>query len=47
MNLRPHADAFFAWAALEFQKVRHERGLLRSALGYAIRASHTEVVLHA
>lgn len=36
-HLRPHADAFFAWAALEHDKVRHQRGLLRSALGYAIR----------
>ena len=36
-HLRPHAEAFFAWAAVEYEKVRHERGLLRSALGYAIR----------
>lgn len=36
-HLRPHADAFFAWAAVEYEKVRHERGLLRSALGYAVR----------
>lgn len=36
-HLRPHADDFFAWAALEHDKVRHERGLLRSALGYAVR----------
>lgn len=36
-HLRPHADAFFAWAAFEHDKVRHQRGLLRSALGYAIR----------
>jgi hypothetical protein len=34
--LRPHADAFFAWAA-QYDQVRHERGLLRSALGYAVR----------
>jgi len=36
-HLRPHADAFLAWAAVEYEKVRHERGLLRSALGYAVR----------
>ncbi|MCC6647625.1 MAG: IS66 family transposase [Polyangiaceae bacterium] len=35
--LRPHADAFFAWAAVEYEDVRHQRGLLRSALGYAVR----------
>ncbi|MBA3844837.1 MAG: IS66 family transposase, partial [Actinobacteria bacterium] len=36
-HLRPHAEAFFAWAAVEYEKVRHERGLLRSAFGYAVR----------
>jgi transposase len=36
-HLRPHADAFFAWAAVQYETVRHERGLLRSALGYAVR----------
>jgi transposase len=36
-HLRPHVEAFFAWAAGEFDKVRDERGLLRSALGYAVR----------
>jgi len=36
-HLRPHAEAFFAWAAIEYEKVRHERGLLRSAFGYAVR----------
>ena len=34
---RPHLDAFFAWARDEFDRVRHQRGLLRSALGYAVR----------
>ncbi len=37
VHLRPHAEAFFAWAALQYETVRHERGLLRSALGYAVR----------
>jgi transposase len=36
-HLRPHAEAFFAWAAVQYETVRHERGLLRSALGYAVR----------
>ena len=34
---RPHLEAFFAWAEPEYERVRHERGLLRSALGYAVR----------
>lgn len=36
-HLRPHVDAFFQWAAVEYEKVRGERGLLRSALGYLER----------
>jgi transposase len=36
-HLRPHLDAFFAWATLEYDKVRDQRGILRSALGYAVR----------
>jgi transposase len=40
IHLRPHADAFFAWAAVQYDLVRHERGLLRSALGYAVRQKH-------
>jgi len=36
-HLRPHMDAFFAWAEIEYQRVRDERGMVRSALGYAIR----------
>ncbi len=36
-HLRPHVDAFFAWAELEHEKVRNERGLLRTALGYVVR----------
>ena len=34
---RVHVEAFFEWAAVEYQKVIGERGLLRSALGYAVR----------
>lgn len=35
--LRPHTDAFFAWVAAEYERVKHQRGLLRTALGYAHR----------
>ena len=34
---KPHLDAFFEWAEIEYQKVIHERGLLRTALGYVVR----------
>jgi transposase len=34
---RPHLDAFFDWAEVEYQRVKAERGLLRTALGYAVR----------
>jgi len=36
-HLRPHLEAFFAWAEVEYEKVREQRGMLRSALGYAVR----------
>lgn len=36
-HLRPQIEAFFTWAEAEYEKVRHQRGLLRSALGYAVR----------
>jgi transposase len=36
-HLRPHLEAFFSWAEGEYERVRDQRGLLRSALGYAIR----------
>ena len=36
-HLRAHVDAFFSWAEAEHEKVRDERGLLRKALGYAVR----------
>jgi transposase len=35
--LRPHLADFFAWAEVEHERVRDQRGLVRSALGYAIR----------
>lgn len=36
-HLRPHTDAFFAWVAVEYERVKDQRGMLRSALGYAHR----------
>ena len=36
-HLKPHLQAFFGWAEIEFDKVREQRGSLRSALGYAVR----------
>lgn len=36
-HLRPHLEAFFAWAEQHYALVRTERGLLPSALGYAVR----------
>ena len=36
-HARPHLEAFFAWAEVEFQRVKNERGLLCSALGYSVR----------
>jgi hypothetical protein len=35
--LRPHVDGFFAFVAAEYERVRDQRGLLRTALGYAHR----------
>lgn len=35
--LRPQVQDFFTWAATHYDKVRDQRGLLRSALGYALR----------
>jgi transposase len=36
-HLRPHMEAFFTWAEAEYEKVKGQRGILRSALGYAVR----------
>lgn len=35
--LRPHLVDFFTWAEAEYDRVRDQRGLVRSALGYAVR----------
>ena len=35
--LRPHMEAFFAWAEVEYEHVRAVRGVDRSALGYLVR----------
>ena len=37
LHLRPHVDAFFAWVDVAYDKVKAQRGFLRTALGYAHR----------
>lgn len=37
IHIRPLVEAFFVWAAAEYEKVRAVRGPLRSAFGYLIR----------
>ncbi len=36
-HARPHLEAFFEWAQIEFARVKDQRGLLRTALGYCVR----------
>jgi hypothetical protein len=36
-HLRPHLEAFFAWAEEQYELTKDQRGLLCSALGYAVR----------
>jgi transposase IS66 family protein/transposase IS66-like protein len=36
-HLRPHVVAFFAFAEEAYERMKHQRGLLRSALGYCVR----------
>ncbi len=36
-HLRPHVAAFLSWAEAEYDKVKGQRGPLRSALGYTVR----------
>lgn len=36
-HLKPHIEAFFAWANEQYDLVKEQRGLLRSALGYVVR----------
>src|SRR5277367_6375945 len=36
-HLRPHMEAFFAWAEVEHERVLKVRGIVRSALGYVVR----------
>lgn len=38
--LRPHVIAFLDFAAVEYARVKNERGSLRSALGYCVRQRH-------
>jgi hypothetical protein len=37
LHLRPHVDAYFVFVEAEYEKVKHQRGMLRSALGYSVR----------
>jgi transposase len=37
IHVRPLVEAFFVWAAAEYEKVRAVRGPLRSAFGYLVR----------
>ncbi len=37
LHVRPHTDAFFTWARAQYDLVKDVRGMLRSALGYAVR----------
>jgi len=37
IHTRPHVEGFFAWVAVEYEKVRTVRGPVRSALGYLVR----------
>lgn len=37
LHLRPHMEAFFTWAAAQYELVRERRCPLRSAVGYAVR----------
>jgi len=34
---RPLVDDFFAWAAVQYARVKHTRGLVATAFGYAVR----------
>lgn len=37
LHLGPHVDAFFTFVEGQYELVKDQRGLLRSALGYAVR----------
>jgi transposase len=37
IHIRPLAEAFFTWAAAEYEQIRATRGLLRTAFGYVLR----------
>jgi transposase len=37
LHLRPHLESFLSWASEQYELVKDERGLLRSALGYVVR----------
>jgi transposase len=37
IHLRPHVDAFFTFIEEQYERVKDQRGLLRTALGYGVR----------
>lgn len=37
LHLRPHLDAYFEFVAVQYERVKNQRGMLRSALGYSHR----------
>jgi transposase len=37
LHLKPHLDGFMVWAEQQYALVKNQRGLLRTALGYAVR----------
>lgn len=43
LHLRTHVEKFFEFARAEFERVRDQRGLIRTAFGYAVRQEHALV----
>jgi hypothetical protein len=37
LHLKPHLEGFMVWAEQQYEIVKHQRGLLRTALGYVVR----------
>jgi hypothetical protein len=43
LHLRVHVDKFFEFAHAEYERVKDQRGLVRTAFGYAVRQRHALV----
>ncbi len=43
LHLRTHVEKFFEFARAEFERVKDQRGLVRTAFGYAVRQEHALV----